>query len=60
MLKQSPSDDIAIAGVGVEGRPALAIVAADLTDRSLAKKCVGELAVVAGEALARLLRERRK
>ncbi len=60
MLKQSPSDDIAIAGVGVEGRPALAIVAADLADPSVAKKCVAELSVVAGEALARLLRERRK
>jgi hypothetical protein len=60
MLKQGPPEDVAIAGVRVEGRAALVVLAAGLPDPSRAKKYMGELSNEAGEALARVLRERRK
>jgi hypothetical protein len=54
------AQEVAIAGVRVEGKTALAVLAADLPDASRAKKHLGEIALRAGEALARLLRERHK
>jgi hypothetical protein len=60
MLKPGPAEEVAIASVRVEGRAALVVLAAGLTDASRAKKYLGELVAEAGEALARILRERRK
>jgi hypothetical protein len=57
---RSPPEEIAIAGARVEGKPALAVIAVDLGERALAKKHLAELAAAAGEALARLLRDRRR
>jgi hypothetical protein len=57
---RSPAEEIAIAGARVEGKAALAVVAVELRDRAAAKKHLAELAAAAGEALARLLRDRRK
>ncbi len=60
LLRQPPDEEVAIAGVRVEGRATLVILAARLADRPRAKKVLAELALEAGEALARILRERRK
>jgi hypothetical protein len=60
LLRQPPDEEVAIAGVRVEGRATLVILAANLADRPRAKKALAELALEAGEALARILRERRK
>jgi hypothetical protein len=57
---RSPSDEIAIAGVRVEGKPALGVIAVDLGEKPVAKKHLAELATAAGDALTRLLRDRRK
>jgi hypothetical protein len=60
MLKVTPSDAVAVAGVAVEDKAALVILAAGLTDPARGKKFLNEISIEAGEALARTVRERRK
>jgi hypothetical protein len=60
MLKVTPGDAVAVAGVRVEGRAAMVILAAGLTDVARGKKFLSEISDEAGEALARVVREKRK
>ncbi len=55
----SPAEDVVVASIRAEGRPVALVFADGLDDTPAAVECVGALARGAGEALARLLRDRR-
>ena len=54
----SASRDVAVAPVRVFGRPTVLILADDLGESMIATRRMEELAQVAGDALARIVRER--
>ncbi len=58
-VMKSTTEDVVFASARVSGRPALVIVADELGDTLLATQRIEELARAAGEALERILRERR-
>ena len=60
MLKVTPIDAVAVAGVRIEGRAALVILAAGLEDPSRAKRYLTEISNEADAALARVVRDKRK
>ena len=60
MLRLAPAENVAVAGVRVEGRATLVVIASRLTQLSQAKKVLADFTSEAGEALGRVLRERRK
>ena len=58
-VMRSPSRDVAVVPVLVTGKPAVIVVADELGDTMLATQRLEELAVAAGEALARIVRQKR-
>ncbi|MGO9832727.1 MAG: hypothetical protein ACLP1X_00790 [Polyangiaceae bacterium] len=60
LLGIAPTSAVAVGAVRVEGKPVALVVAADLIDNIRAMSHMADLTPAAGEALARLLRERRK
>ena len=59
-LKTPLSGEVALVAVRVEGKPVALLLADELGDTLVATRRMEELAHTAGEALGRLLRERRK
>jgi hypothetical protein len=59
-MKAPPSGEVALVAVRVEGKPVALLVADELGDTLLATRRMQDLADTAGDALARLLREKRK
>ena len=55
----SPRQDVAVATIQAEGRPVALVLADGLGDPATAIERLGGLARAAGEALGRLLRDRR-
>jgi hypothetical protein len=55
----SPTEDVVVASIQAEGRPVALVLADGLAEAPVAIERVGVLARAAGDALARLLRERR-
>lgn len=60
VMKTPPAGEVALVSVRVEGKPVAVLVADELGDTRAATGRMQELADTAGEALARLLREKRK
>jgi hypothetical protein len=60
VMNAAPSAEVALVAVRVEGKAVALVLADELGDALLATRRMEELAQTAGEALARLLRERRK
>jgi hypothetical protein len=60
VMKAPPSGEVALVSVRVEGKPVAVLIADELGDTRIATGRMQDLADTAGEALARLLRERRK
>jgi hypothetical protein len=60
VMKAPLSAEVALVSVHVEGKPVALVVADELGDTLVATKRMQELAATAGDALARLLRERRR
>jgi hypothetical protein len=60
VMKAAPLAEVAIVPVRVDGKAVALVLADELGDTLLATRRMEELAHVAGEAFARLLRERRK
>lgn len=60
VLRAPLSAEVALVAVRVEGKPVALLLADELGDTLVATRRMEELARTAGEALARLLRERRK
>jgi hypothetical protein len=58
-LMRGATRDVAVVPIRVTGKPAMFIVADELTDTMMATQRLDELAEVTGEALARLVRTRR-
>jgi hypothetical protein len=59
-MQASPSAEVALVAVRVEGKAVALVLADELGDAAFATQRMEELARAAGEALGRLLRERRK
>jgi Type II secretion system (T2SS), protein E, N-terminal domain len=59
VMRSAPDEDVALAPVQAEGRPVALVVADGLGDGAAAIERLGVLARAAGEALGRLLRDRR-
>jgi hypothetical protein len=59
-MKTPPSGEVALASVRVEGKAVALLLADELGDTLVATRRMEDLAHAAGDALARLLRERRK
>jgi hypothetical protein len=59
-MKVPPAGEVAMVAVRVEGKPVALVVADDVGDSLHATKRLEEIAQVAGDALGRLLRERRR
>jgi hypothetical protein len=57
-LMNDPASEVAVTGVRVEGHPAVVILAGELGDTMIATRRLDELARVAGEALAVIVREK--
>jgi hypothetical protein len=55
----SATRDVAVVPVRVSGKPTLLVLADDLGDTMIATKRLEELAAAAGDALNRIVRERR-
>ncbi len=55
----SPAEDVVVVSIQAEGRPVALVIADGLAEAPVAIERVGVLARAAGDALARLLRERR-
>jgi len=60
LLGIRPGSAVAVGAVRVEGKPAAVVVAAELVENLRAMSRMADLTPAAGDALARLLRERRK
>lgn len=60
VMSTPPMGEVALAGIHVEGKPVLVVLADELGDVLVVTKRMDDLAAAAGESLARLLRERRK
>ena len=59
VMRSPPSGQVVVAAVLVEGKPVAVVFADGISDAPAAVERVGVLALTAGEALGRLLRERR-
>lgn len=59
-VMQGAPGEVAVTGVRVEGRPAIVILAGELGDTMIATRRLDELARVAGEALASIVRHKAK
>jgi hypothetical protein len=60
VMKAPPAGEVALVAVRVEGKPVALLMADELGDTLIATRRMEELARAAGEALARLLREKRR
>jgi hypothetical protein len=59
VMRTPPAAEVAFVAVRVEGKPVALVLADEIGDTLVTTKRMEELATVAGESLARLLRERR-
>jgi hypothetical protein len=60
VMSTTPSVEVALVSVRVEGKAVALVLADELGDTLVATRRMEDLARVAGEAFGRLLRERRK
>jgi len=59
-MRTPPSGEVALVPVRVEGKPVAIVIADEMVDTMAVTRRMDELAHVAGESLARLVRERRR